>query len=153
MAGAALTRRGLPFCLVEEGPGRVRPEPVRWPSGHRSRVTQLALDVPADSYRRECEFWRAATGWPERAGTRPEFRTLLPPDTAPLQLLMHRRDDRDGPVRAHLDIGTDDIDAEVRRVLELGATKLADRRTHGGPWLTLTDPIGQPFCVTPQPPD
>jgi len=142
--------RGLPFCLVQETPGRSRPAPVRWPSGHRSRVAQLALDVPAGRYPAEWEFWRATTGWSKRRGRRPEFRWLLAPDSAPLQLLVHRLGEDTGAVRAHLDIGTDDIAAEVRRLVELGATVTAE---HGGSWVTLADPTGLPFCVTPQPPD
>ena len=146
---------GQPFCLVEEGQPRARPDPVRWPGGHRSRVAQLALDIPAARYDAECAFWRAVTGWADRTGRRPEFRWLLPPAAAPLQLLLHRLgdDDPDQRVRGHLDIGTDDIAAEVGRVTQLGATVTADRQGHGGGWVTLRDPIGLPFCVTPQPPD
>lgn len=138
---------GLPFCLVEETPGRSRPAVVRWPGGHRSRVDQLVLDVPVDRYDREWAFWAAATGWAERAGRRAEFRRLLPPAGSPLQLLLHRLDERATPVRAHLDIGTDDVDAEVRRLVELGATVTADRNAHGGSWVTLADPSGLPFCT------
>lgn len=144
---------GLPFCLVEETPGRSRPEPVRWPGGHRSRVAQLAVDAPADRYDAECAFWAAATGWTERTDRQPEFRRLLPPDSSPLRLLLHRLGERDAPVRAHLDIGTDDVDAEVRRVVALDAAITAGPAEHGGSWVTLVDPVGLPFCVTPQPPD
>ena len=146
---------GLPFCLVEEGLGRSRPAAVRWPGGHRSRVVQLALDVPADRYDAEWAFWHATTGWTERADRWPEFRWLLPPDGSPLRLLVHRLgpDDAGAVVRAHLDLGTDDIEAEVRRLVGLGATVDADRGRHDGPGVTLTDPTGLPFCVTSQPPD
>lgn len=141
---------GLPFCLVEETPGRSRPEPVRWPGGHRSRVAQFVVDAPADRHEAECAFWAAVTGWAERTGRRPEFRRLAPPDTSPLRLLLHRLDERDAPVRAHLDIDTDDIDAEVRRLVALGATVAAE---HGGSRVALVDPVGLAFCVAPQPPD
>ena len=144
---------GLPFCLVEEIPARSRPEPVRWPGGHRSRVAQLTVDAPADHYDAECAFWAAATGWAEHVDRRPEFRRLLPPDSSPLRLLVQRLDERDTPVRAHLDIGTDDVDAEVRRLVALGAVVTAGPSEHGGAWVTLADPVGLPFCVTPQPPD
>ncbi len=125
---------------------------MRWPGGHRSRVAQLVVDAPADRFDAECAFWAAATGWSERTGRRPEFRRLLPPASSPLQLLLHRLDERDAPVRAHLDIDTDDIDAEVRRLVALGAAVTAASE-HGGSWVTLVDPVGLPFCATPQPPD
>lgn len=54
-----------------------------------------------------------------------------------------------GPVRVHLDIGTDDVAAEIDRVRALGA-ELRDA-TH--PWAVFTDPAGLPFCVTPRPPE
>ena len=136
---------GLPFCLVEETPGRSRPEPVRWPGGHRSRVARLVVDAPTDRYDAEWAFWAAATGWSESTdGRRPEFRSLLPPDSSPLQLLLHRLDERDTPVRAHLDIDTDDLHAEVRRLVALGAAVTAE---HNGSWVTMVDPIGLPFCT------
>ena len=52
--------------------------------------------------------------------------------------------------RAHLDLTPDDRtrDAEVERVLALGATLVADRRSDDGTgWVTLADPEGNEFCV------
>jgi Glyoxalase-like domain len=146
---------GQEFCLVEATPERSRPGPASWPTGHRSRLSQLTLDVPAPRYEAEWEFWLAATGWRERRGRRREFRWLLPPDSSPLRLLMHRLGDDDTApaVRGHLDVGSDDVEAEVRRVVELGARVSADRRRDGGSWVVLLDPVGLPFCVTEQPPD
>jgi hypothetical protein len=42
-----------------------------------------------------------------------------------------------------------DRDAEVERLLALGATMLADHRTSDGAgWAVLQDPAGNEFCVT-----
>ena len=49
-----------------------------------------------------------------------------------------------GPGRAHLDHGTDDREAEVRRLVELGA----DPGAVGRGWQVLRDPAGLTFCVT-----
>jgi hypothetical protein len=49
------------------------------------------------------------------------------------------------PARVHLDIETDDVPAEVRRVVGLGATVLEDRGEHA----ILADPSGLVFCVVP----
>ena len=54
-----------------------------------------------------------------------------------------------GPVRAHLDLGTDDLPAEVRRLVALGAEDLAPGRG----WHVLRDPAGLAFCATLNPPD
>ena len=52
--------------------------------------------------------------------------------------------------RLHLDLRPTDRtrDAEVVRLLGLGARQLADhRRPDGGGWVTLADPEGNEFCV------
>ncbi|MFJ6616827.1 VOC family protein [Kitasatospora sp. NPDC091335] len=52
--------------------------------------------------------------------------------------------------RVHLDLQPQDRgrDEEVSRVVALGATVLADRRTPDGKgWVTLADPEGNEFCI------
>ena len=138
---------GLPFCLVAETPGRSRPEPARWPGGHRSRVDQLVLDVPADRYEAERRFWRECTGWPERAEPEPDRHRLAVPRSSPLELLLHRLDDGGGADRGrgHLHLRTDDVPAEVRRLVGLGAV----RQAGCGDGVMLAGPAGLAFCVIP----
>lgn len=50
---------------------------------------------------------------------------------------------------AHLDIETDDVEAEVARLTELGAV---ERRRHRS-WAVMVDPAGLLFCVPPDSPD
>jgi catechol 2,3-dioxygenase-like lactoylglutathione lyase family enzyme len=141
---------GLPFCLCGE-PNRVRPAPTTWPTGHRSRVAQVCLDVPSAGFEAELAFWTEATGWEPEQARRPEYDRLRPPASSPLRLLVQRlgADDPGESSRAHLDIGTDDVAVEAARVEALGARLL--RRTDR--WIVFEDPAGLPFCVTPQPPD
>ena len=47
-------------------------------------------------------------------------------------------------MRAHLDHGTDDRDAEVTRLVGLGAEAGAEGRG----WRVMRDPAGLVFCVT-----
>ena len=47
------------------------------------------------------------------------------------------------PSRVHLDIETDDIEAEVRRLEALGARRVAQVST----WWVMEAPTGQRFCV------
>lgn len=52
--------------------------------------------------------------------------------------------------RIHLDlhVGIDNIDAEVERLVALGATRLSDRFDEGGAtWVVIGDPEGNEFCV------
>ncbi len=55
----------------------------------------------------------------------------------------------EGDARIHLDIHTDDRDAEVRRLLALGATRVSEAED----WVVLRDPAGLLVCVVPVPSD
>ena len=48
--------------------------------------------------------------------------------------------------RLHIDLAPDDQDAEVERILALGATR-ADVGQSDVSWVVLTDPEGNEFCV------
>jgi hypothetical protein len=50
-------------------------------------------------------------------------------------------------VRAHLDLGTDDLQAEAERLVRVGASR-PEQPVDGDGWVVLTDPGGMPFCVT-----
>ncbi|GAA2170459.1 VOC family protein [Agrococcus versicolor] len=51
--------------------------------------------------------------------------------------------------RIHLDLRPTDRsrDAEVERLMALGAVQLADLRTATGGWVTLADPEGNELCI------
>ncbi len=138
---------GLPFFLVAHDGEHVRPRPVTWPRGHHSLTDQVCLDIPANVFEREADFWSALTGWRRRRGGRPEFDYLERPATMPLRLLMQRVG-QSGPVRAHLDMACDDVPAETERHEALGAT--VTRRTNS--WTTLRDPAQREYCITSRDP-
>ena len=137
---------GLPFCVLAAAPHE-SPEPLELDDGHRVRLVQVCLDSPADRHEAEVAFWRELLGehWydarsPEFAGKWHDGRG------SPLQLLFQRLETSEGRVRAHLDLGTDDLDAEAGRLLALGAHDVDDRSERG--WHVLRDPGGAVFCVT-----
>lgn len=134
---------GLPYCLVG-GAEAERPEPATWPGGNRSVVDQVCLDIPPGRWDEECAFWADLTGWELVAGSRPEFRRLRRPAGQPLHVLLQRLDSGDGPVRAHLDLATDDRPTEVRRHEDLGARVAA---VHDG-WTVMQPPAGPVYCIT-----
>lgn len=111
---------------------------------HRSRVGVVLIDHPADRYEAAAGFWAAATGSrrDETADT-PTYESLRPlADSIMLEL---QRTGEGTPPRIHLDIETDDVEAEVARLLRLGAT--IDERRDG--YVILRDPGGLVFCVVP----
>ena len=52
-----------------------------------------------------------------------------------------------GKNKLHLDLVTDDLEAAVDELVSAGAAVVA-RRNEGFPWVTLTDPDGNEFCVS-----
>ena len=104
----------------------------------------IVMDVPADRHDAETAFWQAAAGKPLSPLERhPEYHGGMLAEN--LGLLVQRLDD--GPARVHVDIHTDDLDAEVARLEALGAERL----TTVDFWCVLRDPAGLLFCVVPEP--
>jgi hypothetical protein len=140
---------GLPFCLLAERRHTV-PAPVDW-GGHRSRLVQICIDSPNSRHGAEVDFWRAATGgrW-VAGGDESEFAGKLYPDEGPVQLLLQRLGDESeaSSTGAHIDLGTDNLEAETNRLVALGAVMV----TPGRGWNVLRDPVGMTFCVTENPP-
>jgi hypothetical protein len=71
--------------------------------------------------------------------TDPNYRTLGSGDDEP-KLLVQKVEHES---RIHLDIESDDLDAEVRRLEALGARRIAFVKR----WWVLEAPTGQRFCV------
>ncbi|WP_460745040.1 VOC family protein [Nocardia goodfellowii] len=62
-------------------------------------------------------------------------------------LLQATADDKMSKERMHIDIETDDMEAEVRRLEALGATRWDHQRERGYDFWVLRDPWGNEFCV------
>jgi catechol 2,3-dioxygenase-like lactoylglutathione lyase family enzyme len=109
---------------------------------HYSRLCALLIDCRTTDIDEAARFWAAALGRPvdpAHPGTRGNYRMLeTPPDELIVQI---QRVDHES--RAHLDIETDDIAAEVARLEKLGAT-VAQRLPR---WVVMQAPTGQRFCV------
>jgi catechol 2,3-dioxygenase-like lactoylglutathione lyase family enzyme len=115
-----------------------------------SRVIAVAVDC------RDAEvlatFWCAALGvevdrrWRDTYGV--EY-VQIGTGEGPLLLFQPVPDGKSGKNRLHLDIApaTGTQEAEVARLVDLGATRLADEP--GLPWVVLADPEGNEFCVLP----
>jgi hypothetical protein len=109
---------------------------------HRSRLSTLLIDTPQELASQAAAFWASALGAPERAlPAEPEF-TVLDGAFPGLVTAVQAVDDEP---RYHLDIETDDIEAEVARLVALGAAEVFR-------WLecrTLRAPGGHLLCVIP----
>ncbi|WP_394834613.1 VOC family protein [Pendulispora rubella] len=109
---------------------------------HRSRLSTLVLDCRVDDIDEAARFWGQALGRsvaPLRSNSG-DFRDLTTLPLEPsivLQKVQHES-------RIHLDIETDDLDAEVRRLEALGAKRIAFVKQK---WWVMEAPTGQRFCV------
>jgi predicted enzyme related to lactoylglutathione lyase len=130
----------------------------RQPARYGSRAdTALAVVLDCADLDRATDFWCAALGYvalPEEAGSGP-YRVLLPADGNGIELLLQQVSDaKFGKNRMHFDLRVLDIDAEVSRLLALGASQVTAEplKNNGWVWHVLRDPDGNEFCVL-RPPD
>jgi len=109
---------------------------------HRSQLAGFIIDCQTDDLPAAATFWGAALGMPTRQLPDTEgekyVRLLDPAERLHIEVQAVRH-----PSRVHLDIETDDIDAEVARLQQLGATIIERVNT----WVVLQAPTGQRFCV------
>ena len=109
---------------------------------HHSRLCAVLIDCNTTDVDEAAAFWAAALGRNidrQHPGTRGRFVMLeTPPDEPIVQIQRVEHESR-----AHLDIETDDIPAEVARLEELGA-RVFQRKER---WTVMEAPTGQRFCV------
>jgi predicted enzyme related to lactoylglutathione lyase len=109
---------------------------------HRSRLAGFIIDCQTDDLDAAAHFWSRALGLPIGELSPEESATYAKLDEAPgglhveVQKVAHAS-------RVHLDIESDDIDAEVARLEALGAKRIAAVHT----WVVMEAPTGQRFCV------
>ena len=109
----------------------------------------LALVLDCEDPDALCLFWTEALGY-RRAGAVGPYVGLrpLPEEEGPELLLQRVPEVKTGKNRMHLDIRTKDIEDEVERLCQLGASVLSGKITEDGvDWFVLADPEGNEFCV------
>ena len=111
---------------------------------HRSCLSGFIIDCQSEDLNAAAGFWGAALGLRVEAAPQSSellYRKLLPPPgglDVEVQKVSHAS-------RVHLDIETDDVEAEVQRLERLGAKRVA--AVQG--WWVLEAPTGQRLCVVP----
>ncbi len=134
---------GFAYCQVPESQSG-RPRPTVWPGGHRSVVDTICLDIPPSRFDEECAFWSDRTGWPlVEIPNAPEFLAVRRPREQPIRILLQRLADEQAQTTAHLDVSTDDREAETRRHEALGASVVRQHQW----WTVLRDPTGAEYCL------
>jgi hypothetical protein len=110
---------------------------------HRSRFSTLLIDASTGKAPAAASFWSSALGVQARPEEGAEQFISLPGAFPNLAMAVQSVDDQP---RYHLDIETDDLDAETARLIGLGAVEI-------NRWLDcriLRAPGGHLLCVIPQ---
>lgn len=109
---------------------------------HRSKLCSLGIDCEAKDLKVAAEFWSRALGRPVADGANPAqdaYVSLGSGTESPIVFLQRVTH----PSRVHLDIESDDVDAEAARLEKLGARRVEKRNT----WWVMEAPTGHRFCV------
>ena len=111
---------------------------------HRSRLAGFIIDCRCEDLATAADFWGTALGLdiidPDEEGAGRYARLAEGPGGLHIEVQKVEHESR-----VHLDIETDDIEAEVARLLAMGATEVS--RPHHRRWVVLQAPTGQRFCV------
>ncbi|KAB1148045.1 VOC family protein [Streptomyces luteolifulvus] len=91
-------------------------------------------------------WWAEALGWVTVNDAPDEYEIRPERDRLPGVVFVPVPDDKIVKNRLHLDFRPDDQEAEVARLLALGARR-ADVGQGEQPWVVLADPEGNEFCV------
>jgi predicted enzyme related to lactoylglutathione lyase len=112
---------------------------------HRNLLNTFVIDAPSDVRDQTVTFWAGALGATATPTAMEAYHILdgaVPPNRVVVQ------DVGTGAAGVHFDIHTDDLEAEVQRLVRLGATVVDDSwASHPGRWVIMHDPAGVEFCV------
>lgn len=104
------------------------------------------VNVDADDPVALGRWWAEALGWVVVNDAADEFEIRPAPDRLPGLLFVPVPERKTVKNRLHLDFRPEDRDAEVDRLLSLGARR-ADVGQGEQTWVVLADPEGNEFCV------
>ncbi|MEX0365182.1 MAG: VOC family protein [Ruegeria sp.] len=110
---------------------------------HKSRIGVVCIDCKTEDLGAATAFWSAMLGMEGKIDERGKYASFDGHAGYPKVLLQSV----DHEPRVHLDIETDDMEAECERLKALGAREIARIRT----WIVMEAPTGHRFClVRPQ---
>ncbi|MGX0877764.1 hypothetical protein ACSSV4_002457 [Roseovarius sp. MBR-154] len=106
---------------------------------HKSRISVVCIDCKTEDLTGAAEFWSAMLGKKGEIDERGKYVQFDGHTGHPKVLLQAV----DHAPRVHLDIETDDKEAECARLKSLGATEIDRIRS----WIVMEAPTGHRFCL------
>jgi hypothetical protein len=110
-----------------------------------SRWSQVVVDA-LDPVRL-AHWWAEVLGYQVQEEAPDEVRIGPDAHTWPQLSFVAVPDPKDGKNRLHLDLTPDDQDAEVERLLDMGARHVDIGQSRSVSWVVLSDPEGNEFCI------
>ena len=107
---------------------------------HKSRLGGIIIDCQTNDLELAGSFWSAALGLDTSREEADQGYIKLHTDPDDIHIEVQKVGHSS---RVHIDIETDDIEAEVRRLEGLGARRIEFVRR----WCVMEAPTGQRFCV------
>ena len=109
---------------------------------HKSKLVTAVIDCQADDLTEATRFWSAALGREPDAADDPAIEKYVRVGAEDEQLIILLQKVAHAS-RVHLDIESDDIEAEVARLEALGAQRIEKIKK----WWVMQAPTGHRFCV------
>ena len=109
-----------------------------------SRWEQVVVD--SEDPARLARWWAEALGYQIVSEQPDEVEIRRSPDELPGVLFTPVPEAKTGKNRLHFDLRPDDQEAEVERLVDMGARPV-DIGQHDVSWVVLADPEGNEFCV------
>lgn len=108
---------------------------------HRSRLSTFVIDCKAEDVDVAAAFWSKALGREVKAPDPGDstYRELVASEDEPMLLIQRVEHES----RIHLDIESDDLEAEAKRLEALGAKRIGFVKR----WWVMEAPTGQRFCI------
>ena len=110
-----------------------------------SRWTQVVVDA-LDPVRL-AHWWAEVLSYQVLAEKPDEVTISASGGAAPELVFVAVPDPKDAKNRLHLDLTPEDQDAEVERLLDMGARHVHIGQGRSATWVVLADPEGNEFCV------
>ena len=103
--------------------------------------------IDAEDPPRLARWWAEALGYQIISERPEEVEIRLDRDRLPGLIFVPVPEAKSGKNRLHIDLRPDDQDAEVERLVDMGARHVDVGQTLDAAWVVLGDPEGNEFCV------
>jgi predicted enzyme related to lactoylglutathione lyase len=111
----------------------------------KSRWYTVVIDC--NDIEQEASFWQAVLGWKRVYEAPDEIVVVSEAETEPGLVFVPVPEAKTVKNRLHIDLAPDDRDAEVDRLIGLGATRAEIGQTGDETWVVLMSPGGNELCV------